>query len=83
VVDLVMPVMDGFSLVEHLQATPELRDIPTIVVSSISLEPEEHLRLNARITSAASSPDRPSDLLTTLRRFIPQGSTAAAPGTHA
>ncbi len=83
VVDLVMPVMDGFSLVEHLQATRELRDIPTIVVSSIPLEPEEHLRLNARITTASSGADRPSDLLTTIRRFIPQGCTAAAPETHA
>jgi len=69
--------------VEHLQAAPELRDIPTIVVSSIPLEPEEHLRLNPRITSAPSSPECPSDILTTIRRFLPQSSTAAAPRTHA
>ena len=77
VVDLVMPVMDGFSLVEQLQASPELRDIPTLVVSAISLEPEEHLRLNARITQAPSSQDRPADLLTTVRRLMPPSATSA------
>ena len=77
VVDLVMPVMDGFSLMEQLQASPELRDIPTLVVSAISLEPEEHLRLNARITQAPSSQDRPADLLTTIRRLMPPSATSA------
>lgn len=71
-IDLIMPVMDGFTLVERLQASPELREIPVIVVSAISLEPEEHLRLNPRITSAISSPDGHSDLRTTIRRLIPQ-----------
>jgi len=33
-VDIEMPGMDGFTFVEHTQADPELREIPSILVSS-------------------------------------------------
>ena len=78
VVDLVMPVMDGFSLMEHLQASAELRDIPTLVVSAISLEPEEHLRLNARITAPPSHEDPLEDLMSTVHRVLGQRPGAAS-----
>jgi CheY-like chemotaxis protein len=78
VVDLVMPVMDGFSLMEHLQASADLRDIPTLVVSAISLEPEEHLRLNARITAPPSHEDPLEDLTSAVHRFLGQRPGAAS-----
>jgi signal transduction histidine kinase len=33
--DIVMPGMDGFQVLEHLKADPALRDIPVIVISAV------------------------------------------------
>ena len=32
--DLMMPVMDGWQLREHMQADPALRDIPVVVITA-------------------------------------------------
>ena len=39
--DLVMPVMDGFHMLENMSADAELRDIPVIVATSKKLSPEQ------------------------------------------
>ena len=70
IIDLVMPVMDGFSLAEHLQTTPQYRDIPTIVLSALSLAPEEHCRLNRRISEPRTHDGRQPDLLSVVHRFL-------------
>jgi CheY-like chemotaxis protein len=36
VLDLMMPVMDGFQVLSYLQASPNLRHIPVIVISGYS-----------------------------------------------
>jgi threonine synthase len=41
VLDLMLPDLDGFSIVETLQRDPKLRDIPVIVFSARELKPEE------------------------------------------
>jgi signal transduction histidine kinase len=33
--DIVMPGMDGFEVLEHIKADPQLRDIPVIVISAV------------------------------------------------
>jgi CheY-like chemotaxis protein len=33
--DIIMPGMDGFQVLEHLKADPALRDIPVIVISAV------------------------------------------------
>lgn len=38
--DLLMPEMDGFAVMEHVKADPTLRDIPIIVISDLEGEPE-------------------------------------------
>ena len=34
--DIMMPVMDGFAVLEHLKADPATRDIPVVVISAMS-----------------------------------------------
>src|SRR5574338_1347688 len=34
--DIMMPVMNGFAVLEHMQADPALRNIPVIVISAMS-----------------------------------------------
>jgi threonine synthase len=41
VLDLMLPDLDGFSIVETLQRDPKLRDIPVIVFSAKELQPRE------------------------------------------
>jgi len=70
IIDLVMPVMDGFSLVERLKSQPPYRNIPIVVLSALSLAPEEHRRLNNRIAAPPSQDDPLEDLMTTVHRFL-------------
>ncbi|GAB4418363.1 MAG: hypothetical protein Kow002_05240 [Anaerolineales bacterium] len=45
VLDLFMPEMDGFAILENLRADSKLRDIPVLVVSGAELTPEQKAQL--------------------------------------
>ena len=45
ILDLFMPDLNGFTILERLRTTPELRDIPVIVVSGIDLTPDQKKQL--------------------------------------
>lgn len=47
--DLMMPVMDGFEFVAELRQKEEWRSIPVIVVTAKDLGAEDRLRLNGRV----------------------------------
>lgn len=49
VLDLTMPEMDGFSVIEELKFDPRTKKIPVIVVSAKDITAEEHQRLNGYI----------------------------------
>ncbi len=46
--DLLMPVLDGFGVIEHLQREPDLRDLPVIVLTAKTLTADETEILGAR-----------------------------------
>lgn len=41
IADILMPVMDGFSLVHHLRINPKTRDIPVVFLSATYVTPED------------------------------------------
>jgi CheY-like chemotaxis protein len=45
ILDLFMPDVDGFTILERLRTTPELRDLPVIVVSGVDLSVEQKKQL--------------------------------------
>jgi CheY-like chemotaxis protein len=45
ILDLFMPDMDGFTILEKLRTTPELNDIPVIVISGADISPEQKEQL--------------------------------------
>jgi len=49
VLDLMMPEMDGFEVLEHLRADPSLRSLPVIVVTAKSLSDDERQFLSRRV----------------------------------
>jgi len=69
VLDLVMPRLDGFSVLERLQQDEETRSIPVIVLTAMRLSPEErnvlHKRAVSLLEKSAYSPAE-------LRRLIAQ-----------
>ena len=48
ILDLMMPEMDGFAVLEHLNENPEWRDIPVIVVTAKDLTSQERAYLHER-----------------------------------
>lgn len=71
VLDLMMPDMDGFSVLESLHNNPQLRDIPVIVISAKELSPEEQGQLAQGIHSilGKSSLDR-AQFLTIIKDVL-------------
>ncbi len=51
ILDLMMPEMDGFALLENLRANEATRHLPVVVVTAKELTEEERERLNTRVTS--------------------------------
>lgn len=49
ILDLLLPDMDGFEIVERMQNDPVLVDIPIVVVSAKELTPEERARMKDSI----------------------------------
>jgi threonine synthase len=49
--DLMMPEVDGFAILDTMKADQELRDIPVIVVTAKDLTSEEYRRLSGRVES--------------------------------
>jgi CheY-like chemotaxis protein len=45
ILDLFMPDLDGFTILERMRSTPRLRDIPVVVISGVDLSPEQRRQL--------------------------------------
>src|SRR5271157_686050 len=57
ILDLMMPEMDGFAVMDALKADPKTADIPVIVATAKELTPEEKNRLGAQIQSLMQKGD--------------------------
>ena len=71
ILDLFMPEMDGFQILEQMQADRKLRDIPAIVISGMDVTPEQKNRLKEfgqRLLTKGSFNDK--ELLTSLQRSL-------------
>ncbi len=63
VLDLLMPVMDGFEFLEKLQADEHLRSIPVIVLSGKDPSEKEQAFLRERVTTILKKGQRSADEL--------------------
>jgi CheY-like chemotaxis protein len=53
ILDLLMPEVDGFMVVERLRADPTTATIPIVILTSKHLTPDEKARLNGQIACLA------------------------------
>ena len=77
--DLMMPVMDGFEFASELRRTPNWRDVPIIVTTAKDLTPEDHEALSGVVEAVlqknASSLD---DLMQQVRGALaPENGTTS------
>ena len=70
--DLSMPVMDGESLLKWIKGTPELQDLPVLVISSAGNPAREKKLLELGAFAVLGKPVSPVTLLKTLEPLIEQ-----------
>jgi threonine synthase len=72
ILDLMMPGIDGFALVEAMKNEPSLKDIPIIVVTAKELSAIERERLSGKIKGLLQKGAfMDSDLLNDIRQALP------------
>jgi CheY-like chemotaxis protein len=70
VLDLMMPVMDGYQVLEQLRNDPRTRDVPVVVLSAVALD-ETRERVEAGGASAfLTKPFEPDQLSRALSSLI-------------
>jgi len=61
VLDLMMPVMDGFEFLERIEQDAHLRSIPVVVLTGAQLDPEERRFLRERTASVVTKGGQSSE----------------------
>jgi signal transduction histidine kinase/DNA-binding response OmpR family regulator len=81
--DLLMPGMDGFEVVEALRADPETKSVPVVILTSMSMTHQDKERLQGRITYVARKTEFDLSGLAGLLRWASTSSPAASSGSGA
>jgi two-component system cell cycle response regulator DivK len=72
--DLTMPVLDGFATLEILRKNPRLAHIPTIAMSGLALEDERRRAFASGCSEYLEKPYRPAMLLSVIERVLASSS---------
>jgi CheY-like chemotaxis protein len=78
--DLMMPVMDGFEFLEELRRTPEGAGIPVVVVTAKDLSPQEREALGLQRDRILAKGGRSRESLLTDLRALVRAHLGVAPG---
>lgn len=77
VMDLAMPVLDGWEATRILRADPRTKDIPIVVLTGHAQPDEKHRAKECGATLVLTKPCSPSDLLEVLRSVLAGGPVPA------
>ena len=69
--DIQMPIMDGYEATRRIKADPATRSIPIIVVTSYALSGDEEKARTAGCDAYVTKPYSPRQLLAKVREFLP------------
>ena len=70
--DLQMPVMDGYTATRHLRANPAYRNLPIIALSANALRDEHEKCLAAGMNAHVTKPVRMDILFDQMTKFLPE-----------
>jgi two-component system, cell cycle response regulator DivK len=68
--DVQLPIMDGYSATRRIKADPVLRSIPIIAVTSFALDGEEKIAKAAGCDDYVPKPYSPRELLAKIRQYL-------------
>ena len=69
--DIQLPVMDGFEVTRRIKADPSLNSIPVIAVTSYALSGDEEKAGAAGCDDFVPKPFSPRQLLAKIRQYLP------------
>jgi two-component system cell cycle response regulator DivK len=69
-IDLSMPVLDGWGALEELRADERTRSLPCVAVTAFAAEPDRRRALEAGFDAYVSKPFRSKDLLEVIERLL-------------
>jgi len=69
--DIQLPVLDGYEATRRIKSDPALKDIPIIVVTSYALSGDEEKARAAGCDAYVTKPYSPRQLLATIKTYLP------------
>jgi len=69
--DIQLPILDGYEATRRIKANPELKAIPIIVVTSYALSGDEGKARDAGCDAYVTKPYSPRQLLAKIREYLP------------
>ena len=69
--DIQLPLMDGYEATRRIKADPALKSIPIIVVTSYALSGDENKARAAGCDAYVTKPYSPRQLLAKVKEFLP------------
>ncbi|HXV82184.1 MAG TPA: response regulator [Candidatus Binatia bacterium] len=69
--DMQLPVIDGYESTRRIRANPELKSIPIIAVTSYAMSGDDALAYEAGCDAYVTKPFSPRQLLAKIREFLP------------
>jgi two-component system, cell cycle response regulator DivK len=69
--DIQLPILDGYEATRRIKADPELRATPIIVVTSYALSGDETKAREAGCDAYVTKPFSPRNLLAKIREYLP------------
>jgi len=70
--DIQLPIMDGYEATRRIKANPAWKDIPIIVVTSYALSGDEAKARDAGCDAYVTKPYSPRLLLAKIREYMPK-----------
>ena len=70
VLDVMMPRMDGFTVLKHLKADPETKEIPVIMLTAKAQDADIFRGWQSGVDSYLTKPFNPMELLTFVKRIF-------------
>jgi two-component system alkaline phosphatase synthesis response regulator PhoP len=70
VLDVMMPRMDGFTVLKHLKADPETQEIPVIMLTAKAQDADIFKGWQSGVDSYLTKPFNPMELLTFVKRIF-------------
>jgi CheY-like chemotaxis protein len=69
--DIQLPVMDGYAVAKELRSNPDMVDIPIVAVTSYAMAGDRERTLEAGCTGYIEKPINPDTFMAEISRYLP------------